>query len=236
MLINPEIGMVRDLYEAVTGKDLFTGRQLSDEERTLAAISFIALGTINSISEAGRVLRTTNMLEAPRIAAAENVARQLRSDLNIRSASLGKGLTIEDIRDAAAVNAEIQTVHSLQRPGVVGQVVSELAAPFPNGTLVVKASFDRSIELSRVHGSQNLVGRFAVAGEDISGLTADAAGAVLNTPVRGTLVSTYRIPAGTQLWMGSINGGTWGISSNVRQFFIPAGVKAEWVTSTKVLQ
>lgn len=106
----PVVGVGRDLYEAVTGQHLLTGRALTDSERFVAALGVVTLGSVGMVKAGLQVVK--------------NEARLGRAGQVII-----KSLDNVVVRSAEAVNAEMRATRYTEDTYRAGTKAFEFTVP-----------------------------------------------------------------------------------------------------------
>jgi len=144
-------------------------------------------------------------------------------EFGIETEALEKGTSIT-IRSAEAVNA---TYPAGYKP------------PYMPGTSVYEYTTASEQVFVRVHGPDNMIGRWIMRPEQIQGLTAEEIASRFSLPEVPQFVSEVHVPAGSKLRSGianSILGGEGGATQyEVPKAAVPK-LPSEWFTNTRTIR
>jgi len=200
------------------------GIGLGDTELALQGVGEFAGGTgqfagwVAGATALGK--RTVSAASMDELGEAAHVGMR---EFGIETEALEKGTSIT-IRSAEAVNATYPTGYE---------------PPYMSGTSVYEYTTASEQVFVRVHGPDNMVGRWIMRPEQIQGLTAEEIASRFSLPEVPQFVSEVHVPAGTKLRSGIANS-ILGREGGATQYEVPKAaapkLPSEWFTNTRTIR
>lgn len=157
--LDPVTGPIRSTYEAITGRNLITGEELSDVERAFAVVGAVSFGFGSQIGRGFKVLQKTKILQT----FSKNFDKAI--ELGSKIAAHGKVLTQADYRAAKKAAPELIQQIIKENPAELSKYVSLInetkAIEFvADGSVAKQALTKEGLDLySKVQSGENKVYR-----------------------------------------------------------------------------
>lgn len=222
----PGINDVADLYELFTGKDFLTGNNLSTFERSLSGVGVIA-GSGQGYRYANRVLNAPSKYLPEFEKGIEKVGGRATGKLE----TLAVEGSFKSSRSRIVNKFSAEEVNA--RHIEIGN-----APPYKKGTQVSEIHSQVREKWVRVHGDENVRGKWIIREESLSGLNPEQIKAKFSLPKTPTHISDVSPPPGTRILRGRVAENFGGKSGAVQyEINLPKEhIQADWFSNKRVLK
>jgi hypothetical protein len=239
----PVISTGRDIYEALTGKNLLTGVNLTNLERSLALVGIASLGASHFtkvvsvvagnlpeftrvVSRVGLTLKVPDVVAGGAVKIADSAAKlgfKNADDIKRNTGVIERWAShfnVRKIEDAANINAKM--------------IEKGMEPAYKSGTKVIEFETSAAVSWVRVHGQANQARPWMMREVDIKDLSGKQIAEKFNIKDIPTMISRVDVPAGTTIRIGSVGRNSFGTAEGAIQYEIRMPnddfVPAEWFT------
>ncbi len=225
------LGLLQDVYEAVTGKDLY-GNELDSWDRAFSVVSAISGGLASKAKYGIKALRKLAEIRQGSKIANETVKvfdAALEASKTGKLSAVGKGwrrkFSLEATRDAEIVNRERKLTKL------------EVEPPYQAGTMVRQIRTISEEQFVRVYSeNSSQFGEWIMRKEAIAGLTPQQIMTKYNLKYLPTHVTDVAVPAGTLLEMGRVGANALGKTQGAIQYSLKETLPRTLFTKPRVLK